>query len=127
MLKGSIPAANGGLEEERRAFERQRAKLLRRYAGEYVAIFEGRVADHGKDDELLAARMFQKVGDAPFYIGRVERVPSVCEVPSPELTSEPCRLGRESRVVQSRQDFECSQPGSWSEGFGRLLRGSRRG
>ena len=36
-------------------------------------------------DETLAARMFAKFGDAPFYIGRVEDTPSVYEVPSPEL------------------------------------------
>lgn len=58
---------------------------MRRYSGEYVAMFGGRVVAHDKDDEALAARMFPKLGDAPFYIGRVEDNSSVCEVPSPEL------------------------------------------
>ena len=64
---------------ERRTFERQRARLRRRYAGEYVALSGGRVVAHDKDDEALAARMFRKFGDKPFYIARVEEGPAVCE------------------------------------------------
>jgi hypothetical protein len=76
-----------GVEAERRAFESRRSQLMRRYAGEYVAIFGGRVVDHGKGDEALAARMFNKLGDAPFYIARVERTSTIYELPSPELAS----------------------------------------
>jgi hypothetical protein len=76
-----------GVEAERRAFENRRSQLMRRYAGEYVAILGGRVVDHSKDDEALAARMFNKLGDAPFYIARVERTSTIYELPSPELAS----------------------------------------
>jgi len=86
-LKSSIKTTNSEAEAERRAFERRRSQLMRRYAGQYVAIVGGRVVDHGKDDEALAARMFRKIGDAPFYIGRVERIPTIYEVPSPEVAS----------------------------------------
>ena len=73
------------LATERRAFERQRAQLMRRYPGQFVALSGGRVVDHDKEDETLAARMFRKLGDAPFYIARLEDNPTVYEVPSPEL------------------------------------------
>jgi len=86
-LKSSIKTTNSEAEAERRVFERRRSQLMRRYAGQYVAIVGGRVVDHGKDDEALAARMFRKIGDAPFYIGRVERIPTIYEVPSPEVAS----------------------------------------
>ncbi len=58
---------------------------MRRYAGQYVALRGGRVLDHDEDDEALAARMFKKYGDAPFYIAHLEEAPSVYEFPSPEL------------------------------------------
>ena len=86
MLKSLPQPVEDSLAAERRAFERQRRQLMRRYAGQFVALSGGRVVDHDKDDETLAARMFRKLGDAPFYIARLEDTPTVCEVPSPELT-----------------------------------------
>ena len=86
MLKALPQPVEDGLAAERRAFERQRRQLMRRYAGQFVALSGGRVMDHDKEDETLAARMFRKLRDAPFYIARLEDTPTVCEVPSPELT-----------------------------------------
>ena len=45
----------------------------------------GRVLEHDKDDEALAARMFRKYGDAPFYIAHIADTSSVYEFPSPEV------------------------------------------
>ena len=87
MSKTSPRLAEESLTAERRAFESQRAQLMRRYPGEYVALSGGRVVDHDKQDEALAARMFRKFGDAAFYIARLEQSPTVYEVPSPELVS----------------------------------------
>jgi hypothetical protein len=81
---GQTPPADL-LASEQRAFQRQRRQLLRRYPGQYVALQGGRVVAHGRDDEALAARMFERVGDATFLIVRVEETPSAFEVPSPEL------------------------------------------
>jgi len=81
----SLGSAEAGLKVERRAFERRRRELLRRFAGEYVALSKERVVDHDKDDEAVAARMYRKFGDVPFYIARVEETPSVYELSSPEL------------------------------------------
>jgi hypothetical protein len=68
---------------ERRAFERQRSQLMRRYRDEYVALAGGRVIDHDENDEALAVRMFRKLRNKPFYIVRVEERSSVYELPSP--------------------------------------------
>jgi len=87
MSKTSPRPAEESLAAERRAFESQRAQLMRRYPGEYVALTGGRVVDHDQQDEALAARMFRKFGDATFYIARLEQSPTVYEVPSPELAA----------------------------------------
>ena len=87
MSKTSPQLVEESLAAERRAFEHQRAQLMRRYPGEYVALAGGRVVDHDKHDEALAARMFRKLGEATFYIARLEQSPTVYEVPSPELAA----------------------------------------
>ena len=87
MSKPSPRLVEESLAAERRAFEHQRAQLMRRYPGEYVALSGGRVVDHDKQDEALAARMFKKFGNAAFYIGCLEQSPTVYEVPSPELAA----------------------------------------
>ena len=51
MSKTSPRLAEESLAAERRAFESQRARLMRRYPGEYVALSGGRVVDHDKQDE----------------------------------------------------------------------------
>jgi hypothetical protein len=70
---------------EERAYGKKRAGLLQRYRGQYVALYRGHVVGHGPSDEELAERMFEKFGDAPFLIQRVEKEPTVYEVPSPEV------------------------------------------
>ena len=71
---------------EERAFRQKRARLLRRYEGQFVALYQGRVVGHSPDDEELARGMFEKFGDASFYIVKVEKEPTVYELPSPEIT-----------------------------------------
>jgi hypothetical protein len=87
MSKTPPQVAEESLAAERRAFEQQRAQLMRRYPGEYVALSGGRVVDHDKQDEALAARMFTRFGNAAFYIARLEQHPTVYEIPSPELAA----------------------------------------
>jgi hypothetical protein len=77
-------SSSGSLVVEEEAFGRKRAHLLRRYEGQFVALYRGRVVGHDKDDEELARRMFEKLGDAPFYIARVEKEPTIYDLPSPE-------------------------------------------
>jgi len=77
--------ADDRLAREERAFERHRPQLLRRYGGQFVAIYGGRVVGRDKDAEVLAERLFARFGDVPFFIGRVEKQPCVYDLPSPEL------------------------------------------
>jgi hypothetical protein len=69
---------------EERVFRQKHAHLLRLYQGQFIALYQGRITGHGADDEELARRMFEKLGDVPFYIAKVEREPTVYELPSPE-------------------------------------------
>lgn len=73
------------LAAQERAYCKKRARLLQRYRGQFVALYQGRVVGHGPSDEDLARQMFEKFGDAPFFIQRVEKEPTVYEVPSPEV------------------------------------------
>ncbi len=73
------------LAAEQQAFERQKPQLLRRYPGQFVAIYGGRMVDHDKEAEALAGRLFAKLGDVPFLIARVEKRPTVYDLPSPEF------------------------------------------
>ena len=84
MKRGPIEVQDP-LAAEERAFLLQRARLKRRYPGQFVALRRGRVVGHDKDDEALAARMFEQLGDAPFLIAHVEHHPVTYDVPSPEL------------------------------------------
>lgn len=72
------------LTAQERTFYKRHAHLLRRYEGQFVALYRGRVVGHGPSDEELARQMYEKFGDAPFFIQRVEKKPTVYEVPSPE-------------------------------------------
>lgn len=72
---------------EARAFRRKLPQLLGRYEGEFVALYRGRVVGHGANDEDLASRMYERLGDVPFYIARVERQPTVYDLPSPEVVA----------------------------------------
>jgi hypothetical protein len=73
-----------GAEEQ--AFRQRLPDLLQHYEGQFVALLNGEVVGHGPDDEELAARMYECLGDAPFYIDRVARSPLAYELPSPEET-----------------------------------------
>lgn len=72
---------------EAQAFRRKLPQLLGRYEGEFVALYRGRVVGHGANDEELARRMYERLGDVSFYIARVERQPTVYDLPSPEVVA----------------------------------------
>ena len=72
--------------EEERAFRQKHRQLLQRYKGQFVVLYQGRVVGHGPDDEELAREVFEQFGDVSFYIAKVEKEPTVYELPSPEMT-----------------------------------------
>jgi hypothetical protein len=73
------------LANEAQALRRKLPRPLKNYEGQFVALYRGRVVGHGEDDEELAQRMYERLGDVPFYIARVERQPTVYDLPSPEV------------------------------------------
>lgn len=73
------------LAEQERAFLRKRRQLMRRYGGEFVALYRGRVVAHGPDDEAVASQAFATLGDVPFFVGKVDSSSTVYDLPSPEL------------------------------------------
>lgn len=64
-------------------YRANRTKLLRRYAGEYVAIVDGAVVDHGRDFDALATRVFARFGNRSVYMPRVQRDEPTARIRSP--------------------------------------------
>ncbi len=73
------------LAESLRWFEQNRARLLRRYRGQYVAIHRNRVVDHDRDFDALARRVFRRFGPRPVCMPKVTEGERVVHVPSPRL------------------------------------------
>jgi hypothetical protein len=63
------------IRTELKAFEQQRADLLRRYEGEYVAIHEGQVIDHDPDLRQLHLRVFEHLGHTPVLLKQITAKP----------------------------------------------------
>ena len=76
---------NNPLASEEEVFRRRRNQLLRRYEGQFIALYHGRVVGSSTNDEELAGRMFKKFGDVPFYIVKVEKETTVYDLPTPEI------------------------------------------
>ncbi len=73
------------VEEERKAFDAMLPELIRNkgLVGRYVAVVSGSVVDSDSDDQRLAARMFERIGEQPMFIGYVGFQPKIAQVPSP--------------------------------------------
>jgi len=75
------------LRESMAWYERNRDRLLRRHRGEYVAILDRSVVDHGRDFEALAVRVFARHGLQPVFMPRVEVGQATARVRSPRIRS----------------------------------------
>jgi hypothetical protein len=64
-------------------YRKHRTALLRRYRGEYVAIVDGKVVDHGRDFSALAGRVFKRLGNRSIYMPRVEATEPTAKIRSP--------------------------------------------
>lgn len=86
-LRGNAgrPEAGGELRDSMRWYEKHRARLLSLYPGEYIAVVDRRVLDHGKDFEALALRVFEKLGARPIFMPRVQDGEARQRVRSPRL------------------------------------------
>jgi plasmid stability protein len=74
-----------GLEADMAWYESRRRSLVRRYRGEYLAIVNRRVADHDREFDRLARRMFRRFGVRPIYMPKCEGEERVVTVASPRV------------------------------------------
>ena len=68
-------------------YAKNRTRLVRQYDGEYVAILDARVADHDRDFETLAARVFKRAGVRSVFMPRVQASERPVRVRSPRRAS----------------------------------------
>jgi hypothetical protein len=59
------------IRAESDAFHTQFDKLLAKYEGQYVAIHNGQVIDHGPDLRTLHLRVFERLGHTPVLLKQV--------------------------------------------------------
>lgn len=86
-VEGDVQDQPGDLEREMAWFRKHRSSLLRRYAGEYVAIIDASIVDHARDFDALAARVFARYGNRNIYMPRVEATERIARIRSPRKAS----------------------------------------
>ena len=77
-------AVSAGFLREMRAFEKLKPKLLKQpeYSGRVVAIYQGQVVAVGDDDMDVLAMVWDKFGDVPCYIEKVQPELRTARIPS---------------------------------------------
>ena len=86
--RGQLTKGKGtvqGLTESMRWFEENRERLLRRYRDQYVAVDRNQVIDHDRDFDVLARRIFAKLGTRPVFMPKVTAEERVVRIPSPRV------------------------------------------
>ena len=66
-------------------FEKERARLFKKYPGQYVAIVQQRVVDHDRTIGPLVRRVFAKYGMRSILMPKVTREPRVIRLRSPRI------------------------------------------
>lgn len=75
--------ADHRLAQSMRWFEANRARLVRTYRDQYVAIDRSRVIDHDRDFDALARRVFARLGARPVFMPKVTAKERIVNLPSP--------------------------------------------
>ena len=73
------------LDESAHWYEANKARLLRRYRGRWLAIVGKEVLDSDADWEALAERMIARLGATPFFMPRVEPEERIARLRSPRV------------------------------------------
>lgn len=79
------PADYAKFQEARRYFQENKAQILEKYKGDFIAIIENAVVDHDKEFPALAKRVYEKFGYQTTYMPFVESEPRVLRIPSPRV------------------------------------------
>jgi hypothetical protein len=82
-LEGEPPGRTDDLQGDIEWYQNNRPRLLRRYRGEYVAIVDAAVVDHGRDFSALATRVFARFGNRNVYMPRLQTAEHVARIRSP--------------------------------------------
>ncbi|TAK08965.1 hypothetical protein EPO44_01880 [bacterium] len=83
--EGAQPADYVKLQEAKRYFQENKAQILEKYRGNFIAILDNSVVDHDKEFSELAKRVYDKFGYQMIYMPFVESEPSVLRIPSPRV------------------------------------------
>lgn len=73
------------LELSKKYFEENKASLLKKYKGKYIAILNNRVIGSDKDFSKLAQRVYKKYGYQTVYMPFVEVKKKIFKIPSPRI------------------------------------------
>lgn len=73
------------LELSKKYFEENKASLLKKYKGKYIAILNNRVIGSGKDFSKLAQKVYDKYGYQTVYMPFVEVKKKIFKIPSPRI------------------------------------------
>jgi hypothetical protein len=84
----SREASDREFESSMAWYEANRARLVRRYENEFIAIAGRKVVDHDRDFERLAARVFRRHGVRPIFMPRVRRIDQPARLRSPRITRQ---------------------------------------
>jgi hypothetical protein len=82
-LHGRARPTGDDLQESIAWYETNRARLVSRYEGSYVAIIGNRVVDHDDDFEKLSERVFDRFGVRSIFMPKVEKSQTTVHVRSP--------------------------------------------
>jgi hypothetical protein len=66
---------------EKAAFDRLEQQLASSHRGKWIAVHKGKVIDEDSNEDTLFVRVSKKLGNAPFFIGRVDVAPEVADMP----------------------------------------------
>lgn len=73
-------------ERERQAFERLKPELLRTHRGQWVAIYQEKVVEAGKERSQVLDNVYDRFGYVPVYVQQVEEQPRVYKLPHRKVT-----------------------------------------
>lgn len=85
VKRSSKARAADPFEESVAFFERHREEFLKDYAGKFIALIERQVVDTDSDWETLAVRVYARYGYREIFMPRVERIPTIVDIPTPFL------------------------------------------
>lgn len=72
-------------QEAKRYFQQNKAEILDKYRGMFIAILDNTVVDHDRNFSELAKRVYEKFGYQIFYMPFVESEPAILRIPSPRV------------------------------------------